>query len=149
YPGRGYWVKVSQLGKLVLSTSGNLTAGALVKIVSDDEMPPPPPDGEILDPPEAGKNPKSQIPSRFSLEQNYPNPFNSQTEMDFIIPNREMVRIEVYDVLGRRLKTLMNKVLESGKHSVSFDASGLTSGVYYYSIITASRRITKKMLIIQ
>ena len=85
----------------------------------------------------------------FKLYQNYPNPFNSQTEIDFTILNREMVVIEVYDILGRRVKTLMSKVLEPGKHRISFDASGLTSGVYYYSMITKSQRTTKKMLLLR
>ena len=85
----------------------------------------------------------------FKLHQNYPNPFNSQTMIEFTIPNREMARVEVYDVLGRRVKTFMNKILDPGRYSISFDASGLTSGMYYYSMITASQRTTKKMLIIQ
>lgn len=85
----------------------------------------------------------------FELNQNYPNPFNSQTVMEFTIPNREMVRIEVYDVLGRRVKTLMNKILEPGKHSVSFDASGLPSGVYYYRLTAGTFTAVKKLLLLK
>jgi hypothetical protein len=85
----------------------------------------------------------------FDLQQNFPNPCNSQMVIDFNVPNREMVVIEVYDVLGGRMKTRVDKILNPGRYSISFDASGLTSGVYYYSMMIASQRTTKKMLIIR
>lgn len=85
----------------------------------------------------------------FELSQSYPNPFNSRTEVEFTIPKRELVIVEVYDVLGRKVRTLMNKFLEPGKHRILFDASGIPNGVYYYSLITTSRRISKKVLLIQ
>ncbi|MDI6767392.1 MAG: T9SS type A sorting domain-containing protein [Bacteroidota bacterium] len=109
---------------------------------------------------------QNEIPKEFSLSQNYPNPFNTQTYIEFSLPKRELMSIEVYDLLGRKLKTLLNEYCEPGKHGVMFDASGMTSGVsskggyppdgragasgvYFYSMITTARRITKKMLIIQ
>ncbi len=87
-------------------------------------------------------------PETFSLSQNYPNPFNPNTTIEYSIPEGGLVELKVFDVLGREIKTLINGFVEVGNHSVNFNASNLSSGVYFYSIKYAGKNtITKKMLL--
>lgn len=87
------------------------------------------------------------IPAVYALEQNYPNPFNPSTTIDFSIANDGFVKLAVYNTLGQEVMTLINEVKESGAHSVTFDASLLTSGAYFYKLETAQFSQTKKMLL--
>lgn len=87
------------------------------------------------------------IPAVYSLEQNYPNPFNPSTTINFSLANKGFVKLAVYNTLGQEAKTLVNEVKESGAHSVTFDASVLTSGAYFYKLETAQFSQTKKMLL--
>ncbi len=77
------------------------------------------------------------LPSRVKLHQNYPNPFNASTHIRFDLPSREHVKIEVFDILGRKVTTLTDAVYEKGSHQVSFNASNLSSGTYYYRLTTS------------
>ena len=70
------------------------------------------------------------VPASFSLSQNYPNPFNPTTTIEYDVPMRSVVNISVYDVLGRKVKTLVDGVERPGSYSVTFDAASLPSGVY-------------------
>lgn len=97
--------------------------------------------------PVVGNN--NQIPSKYSLDQNYPNPFNPSTVISFTIPVSEIVDLRVFDVLGREVAVLMNEYTIAGNHNVPFDASTLSSGVYFYTIISGDFRDTKKMLLIK
>lgn len=95
-----------------------------------------------------------RTPTDFFLENNYPNPFNPSTTITYSIPklpNQSLVRIRllVYDTLGRVITTLVDENKRSGTYSVTFNAQGLTSGVYYYSLISESNVITKPMLLIK
>jgi len=85
----------------------------------------------------------------FELEQNYPNPFNPSTEIQFNIPERDHVRLTVFDVLGREVTMLVNTELAAGSHTVSFDADGLTSGIYLYRLETPGQQITRKMMLVK
>jgi hypothetical protein len=87
------------------------------------------------------------IPAVYSLEQNYPNPFNPSTTINFSIANEGFVKLAVYNTLGQEVMTLVNEVKESGSHSITFDASSLTSGAYFYKLETAQFSQTKKMLL--
>jgi hypothetical protein len=89
------------------------------------------------------------IPGQFVLFQNYPNPFNPSTTIKYDIPTRSNVRIEVFDVLGRRAEVLLNKEQEHGKYSVSFSADKLSAGIYFYKITTNNFIQTKKMVVIK
>jgi hypothetical protein len=89
------------------------------------------------------------VPTKFELTQNYPNPFNPATIINFSIPELSKVTLKVYDVLGKEVATLLNEEKAAGNYEVKFDASKLTSGVYFYSISTGSNVITKKMMLLK
>jgi hypothetical protein len=79
------------------------------------------------------------LPYEFALEQNYPNPFNPSTNIEFSLRSASNVRLEVFNVLGQRVATLVNgSTLPAGAHSVTFDASDLTSGMYIYRLQAGS-----------
>jgi hypothetical protein len=89
------------------------------------------------------------IPTEFRLEQNYPNPFNPTTVISYSIPHSSSVTLKVYDVIGKKVSSLVNQNQQAGKYDVSFDASGLSNGVYFYTIIAGNFSSTKKMLLIK
>jgi hypothetical protein len=78
-------------------------------------------------------------PAVFALSQNYPNPFNPSTMITYQIPNDGTVRLEIYDVMGRTLTTLVNEEKPAGQFTVSFDGSKFTSGIYFYRINVITR----------
>ena len=84
-------------------------------------------------------------PKTFSLDQNFPNPFNPTTSISFSIPSDSKVTLEVYDVLGKAVKTLVNENRAAGTYTVSFDASALSSGVYFYRLTAGENTMLKKM----
>jgi beta propeller repeat protein len=88
-------------------------------------------------------------PIDYLLEQNYPNPFNPNTTISWQIPKDGLVTLKIYDVLGREINTLVNEELNAGKHTVVFDASGFSSGVYFYQIKAGDYIATKKMILIK
>jgi len=88
-------------------------------------------------------------PIQFNFYQNYPNPFNNSTTISYHLKNSSNVKLIIYDITGREIKVLVNQKQNIGVYDVTFDASGLASGVYYYQLKTTSRIETKKMLLIQ
>jgi hypothetical protein len=102
------------------------------------------------------KNISSEIPS-YSLEQNYPNPFNPMTNVKFQIANTplnplsrgEMISLKVFDITGKEIETLVNEQLEPGTYETTFNASTLTSGVYFYKLSAGDFSETKKMLLLK
>jgi hypothetical protein len=91
----------------------------------------------------------TEIPEGFSLSQNYPNPFNPSTKIKFALPNSSIVKLAVYDMLGREVSSLVNEQLQPGTYEYEFEASGLNSGVYFYKIESNNFTETKKMLLIK
>jgi hypothetical protein len=87
-----------------------------------------------------------QSPTSVLLYQNYPNPFNPQTEITFEISEPEWVTLSVYDALGRKVVTLLDQVLASGRHQSTFDASQLPTGIYYYQIQAGDQLLTRNMI---
>ncbi|MBK8553819.1 MAG: T9SS type A sorting domain-containing protein [Ignavibacteria bacterium] len=94
-------------------------------------------------------NTYSEIPGDYQLHQNYPNPFNPATSIKFEIPSSGNVSLKVYDQLGSEIKTLTEGYKPAGAYEVNFNAEGLSSGVYYYTMISGSVSLTKKMLLIR
>jgi len=91
----------------------------------------------------------TSVPENYNLSQNYPNPFNPSTMIRYSVTNSELVRIKVYDILGREVTSLVNEIKQPGTYEVQFDASGLASGIYLYRIESGSFIQTKKMILLK
>jgi hypothetical protein len=89
------------------------------------------------------------VEPEFALEQNYPNPFNPSTGIRYQVSRVSDVRLEVFDMLGRKVSTLVNERQSAGSYEVSFNAAGLASGVYFYKLSAGSFVQTKKMLLVK
>ncbi|MFZ5947412.1 MAG: T9SS type A sorting domain-containing protein [Stygiobacter sp.] len=89
------------------------------------------------------------IPKEFTLSQNYPNPFNPVTKINFTIFQRTNIRLNIYDVKGSKIYTLLSGEYMPGKYFVDFNASNLSSGIYFYQLKTSDGIITKKMLLLK
>ena len=96
----------------------------------------------------AGVEKGSQLPVQFALYQNYPNPFNPSTTIRYGLPHKSAVQLTVFNTLGQRVAVLQNGEQEAGYHEVRFDASGLSSGVYFYRIIAGDFVQTCKLLLL-
>ncbi len=105
-------------------------------------------DGTLGTPTAIVDNRHKQIES-FSLYQNYPNPFNPETVITFSLNRKGHVLLEVYDILGKKITTLINGTKNNGFHSVKFNAVNFASGVYYYTIRTDDFVKTRKMLLLR
>jgi len=88
-------------------------------------------------------------PAAFTLSQNYPNPFNPVTSINFQIPERGLVTIKVFDLLGNEIQTLLNEVKEMGSYSINFNAEDLSSGIYIYKISVNDYIASKKMILVK
>jgi len=86
-------------------------------------------------------------PAEYALEQNYPNPFNPSTNINFSLAEAGVVKMAVYNLLGQQVAVILDGFMEAGLQSVTFNASDLPSGTYFYSIETPQFRQTKKMLL--
>jgi hypothetical protein len=92
---------------------------------------------------------EGQIPEEYVLNQNYPNPFNPSTTIVYALPETGNVRLDVFNILGQRVATLINERVAAGTHHVQFDASRLSSGMYIYRLRTPQAVITKRMTLIK
>lgn len=92
---------------------------------------------------------ESGLPSEFSLAQNYPNPFNPSTEINFSIPSTGGVKLQVYNMLGQKVSELFSGIKIKGSHSITFDATGLSSGVYFYQLEFEGKVLSNKMLLMK
>lgn len=91
----------------------------------------------------------TEVPDKFTLNQNYPNPFNPVTIISYQLPAGDFVKLEVYDILGRRIAELVNEKQVAGNYEVKWDAGNISSGVYFYRLQTGSFIETKKMALIK
>lgn len=89
------------------------------------------------------------LPISYTLQQNYPNPFNPATEISFDLPEETAVRLEVFNVLGQQVATLIDSRMEAGSHTVEWQADGFASGLYLYRLTTRDFVSTKKMLLLK
>ena len=97
----------------------------------------------------SGITPVINMPDQFGLSQNYPNPFNPSTKIDYQIPNSGLVILKVYDVLGKEVATLINEVKQAGSYTVTFNASSLPSGTYFYRLEAGDYLNVKKMILLK
>ena len=91
----------------------------------------------------------NEVPTKFELEQNYPNPFNSMTSIKFKVTSSKFVKLNVFDLLGKEVTTLVNEKLQPGIYEVSFDAGNLPSGTYFYKLTAGEFTDTKRMILIK
>jgi hypothetical protein len=98
-----------------------------------------------------GIEPKTEsgIPNGFELAQNYPNPFNPVTTIKFSIPAMSHVKLTVFDITGKELDVLIDKQMNAGNYNVSFDASKLSSGVYFYRLVSGDFSKVMKMVLVK
>ncbi len=100
------------------------------------------------------RNEQEILPDEFVLYQNYPNPFNPVTEINFNLPSAAIVKLEIYNIMGQRVNTLLNGSLESGSHSVAWDSRdnngiSVSTGIYFYRLTTDKFVETKKMILLK
>jgi hypothetical protein len=88
-----------------------------------------------------------KIPNTFNLFQNYPNPFNPETTISYNLPQNSFVKLKIYDNLGSEIAVLVNEEKPAGYHTVKFDASKLSSGIYYYRLQSGEFVSTRKMIL--
>ena len=141
YPGKGYWIKVNQGGKLVLASSSQATPSTTIRIVPTDELPP--------SSPEASNENLRTIPASYALEQNYPNPFNPTTIINYALPLQAFVHLTVYNILGQEVATLVNEVQDAGSRSVEFNANNFPSGLYFYKVTAGTFTQMKRMVLLK
>jgi len=92
---------------------------------------------------------EAQIPERFSLEQNYPNPFNSITTIEYVLPQTGGAILTVFNMLGEEVARIMDREQSAGYHQVTWDASNIASGIYFYRLQTADFVLTRKMVLLK
>ena len=86
---------------------------------------------------------------KYELAQNYPNPFNPSTVIRFSVPEQTNVTLKIFNSIGQQVATLLNGEMSAGNHQVDFNASALSSGIYFYQISSANFTATKKMILIK
>jgi len=91
----------------------------------------------------------NEIPPGFELTQNYPNPFNPTTIIRFDLPESGPIALKLYDILGRKVLTILEREMKAGYHSVEFEASGFSSGMYFYRLETTQGVMTRKMCLLK
>ncbi len=98
---------------------------------------------------DVGDNDSPELPDEFNLSQNYPNPFTPSTAIEFSLPIRGIVKLEVFNVLGQRVATLVDQELSGGKHSVNFNGKEFSSGIYFYKLTSGNDVLSKKMSLVK
>ncbi|MFN2373788.1 MAG: T9SS type A sorting domain-containing protein [Cyclonatronaceae bacterium] len=95
------------------------------------------------------EGPASELPTQVALGQNYPNPFNPTTQIAFDLPESSEIRLDVYNVMGQRVATLIDGNMQAGSHQVTFNAAHLANGVYLYRLQTGTQSFTRKMTLLK
>lgn len=90
-----------------------------------------------------------QAPLEFALNANYPNPFNSSTTISYSLPSESEVTLEIYDILGKRIASLVNQRQQAGNYQITWDAGGLPSGAYFARLKAGQQSLTMKMMLMK
>lgn len=90
-----------------------------------------------------------KLPTNYVLDQNYPNPFNPTTKISYQLPQSGYVNLKVFNTLGKEVASLVNEEKSAGHYKVDFNAQGLSSGIYFYTIQSGSFQETKKMILLK
>ena len=91
----------------------------------------------------------ASAPHAFAVQGVYPNPFNPTTTLSFTLPEAGPVKLTIYDVNGRAVTQLVNGMRDAGAHEVTFDGSGLASGIYLYTLTAGSHSVAGKMMLVK
>ena len=102
-----------------------------------------------FDPKPTSINDVTFIPKEYSLSQNYPNPFNPSTIINYQLPKQAHMTLKIYDILGREVKTLVDEIKNAGNYKIEFNASNLSSGIYFYRLQSNSFSQTKKLILLK
>lgn len=131
-PWFGYWIKLTQSGQFIISSGPGITPGfGQINIQPTGDLPPPPPGSDI-------SHDKGVNPDEFALGENFPNPFNPSTVIRYQLPVESLVRLEIFNILGSRVMTLIDGVQGAGYRQVEWNASDVASGVYFYRLAAVS-----------
>lgn len=153
-PGQGYWIAVIRECDLTISETSSSMAKPIARVDREafyrqlGSQPPPSPAINRT----AGA--VTRVPERMTLLQNYPNPFNPETTIKYQLPENKHVTLEIYDVLGRLVRTLINLEQTAGYHEVLWDArddqaQSVASGLYFYRIQAGELQAMKKLLLVK
>jgi len=141
-PARACWVKVLNAGELYVSSAPGAKASAgTIRVVPMNEFPPSLPTED--------QSHLLHLPDHFSLAQNFPNPFNPETRFEFQISEFALVNLNVYDVLGREVASIVHELLAPGVYTRSWNAGTLPSGIYYYRLTAGKFIESKKLLLLR
>jgi hypothetical protein len=132
------WNEIDKLGVVLANYSNSQSTKELVLSIGSSDQKVDIRDPDFVD-----------LPEEIKVYQNYPNPFNPVTNINFDLPRRAEVKLEVFDIMGRKIQTLREGNLRIGSYSVPFDGSGLSSGTYLYRLQINDISITKKMLLVK
>lgn len=94
-------------------------------------------------------NNSNSLPNKFTLNQNYPNPFNPITIINFSLSEKDFTKLDVYNVIGEHIASLVNRELAEGEHVISFNANHLPSGIYFYQLVQGNHSNLKKMILLK
>ncbi len=124
---------------------------SLIQSVSDVSMLNLNLDASVTNLPDPGQN-MTQIPTTVELQPNYPNPFNPETRIQFGIPEAQQVRLSIYDILGRKIKELINETLPAGTYDVTWNGTSdhgqkVSTGIYFYVLVTQKQQMVRKMIL--
>ena len=149
--GSGNWKEIFLIDlpaklslKVIVKNAGGFTMGDVLRADAFKF--------QLIDETTKAENEVTTMPSEISLSQNYPNPFNPSTKINFSIPAKNgasIVKLKIYDALGREIKTALNEIKSPGRYSIGFNGTGLASGVYFYTLETAGKMISKKMILLR
>ncbi|HTK80696.1 MAG TPA: LamG-like jellyroll fold domain-containing protein, partial [Bacteroidota bacterium] len=137
-PTKGYWVKTNGSGVLIVSSS-KANPSNRIRITPISELPPPPPEAAS----------ESKLPAEYALIGNYPNPFNPSTVISFALPKAGVVTLKVYNIIGEEVATLVDGTLDAGYRSVTWNATDLPSGLYFYRLRANAFEETRKLLLLR
>ncbi len=141
-PGKAYWVKVNQSGTLSLASAALLSASNRIRITPTSELPPSAPGG-------VASLMSGEVPTTFGLSQNYPNPFNPTTSIGYQTPVDGRVLLQVFDVLGRTVATVVDDYQSAGDRSVEWNAAAVPSGVYFYRLTAGSFTAVRTLVLMR
>ncbi|MDX1702002.1 MAG: T9SS type A sorting domain-containing protein, partial [Melioribacteraceae bacterium] len=91
----------------------------------------------------------NEVPNAIDLSQNYPNPFNPSTTISFAIPKTSEVQLNIYNILGQQVASLLNETKNAGTYKINWDASNLSSGVYIYRLRAGSKVLSNRMILMK